>query len=55
MPWDFAAGMILVQEAGGVITRSDGSDLEIAPGTVRGANSGSLLDELLGVLQQESF
>ena len=51
MPWDFAAGMILVQEAGGVLTRSDGSDLEIAPGTVRGANSGSLLDELLGVLQ----
>ena len=51
MPWDFAAGMILVQEAGGVLTRSDGADLEIAPGTVRGANSGSLLDELLGVLQ----
>ena len=54
MPWDFAAGMILVQEAGGILTRSDGSDLEIAPGTVRGANSGSLLNELLGVLQEES-
>jgi len=51
MPWDFAAGMILVQEAGGVLTRSNGSDLEMAPGTVRGANSESLLDELLEILQ----
>jgi len=42
--------MILVREAGGVLTRPDGSDLEIAPGKVRGANSRSLLDELRGVL-----
>ncbi|MGB1657188.1 MAG: inositol monophosphatase family protein [Longimicrobiales bacterium] len=51
MPWDFAAGMILVREAGGVLTRPDGSDLEIAPGKVRGANSRPLLDELRAVLQ----
>jgi myo-inositol-1(or 4)-monophosphatase len=50
MPWDFAAGVILVQEAGGVITGSDGGELAIEPGRVRGANSGPLLDELRATL-----
>mgnify|MGYP001825440991 CR=1 FL=1 len=46
MPWDFAAGLVIVREAGGVLSRPDGSDLEIAPSAVRGANSKSLLQEL---------
>lgn len=51
MPWDFAAGLVLVREAGGVLSRPDGSDLEIAPGKVRGANSRALLDELRSTLR----
>jgi myo-inositol-1(or 4)-monophosphatase len=50
MPWDFAAGLILVREAGGVLSAPDGSELELVTGAVRGANSGALLDELRGVL-----
>lgn len=52
MPWDFAAGMVLVREAGGILTRPDGGELEIAPGAVRGANSTSLLDELREILAE---
>jgi myo-inositol-1(or 4)-monophosphatase len=51
MPWDFAAGIVLVREAGGLLSRPDGSELEIAPGPVRGANSPSLLTELRAVLE----
>jgi len=50
MPWDFAAGVVLVREAGGVLARPDGSELEMAPGPVWGANSKALLEELGGVL-----
>ena len=50
MPWDFAAGIVLVREAGGVLTGPDGRDLELAPGPVRGANSAELLEELMRVL-----
>ncbi len=49
-PWDFAAGVVLVREAGGVMTRADGTDFEIAPGTVYGASSVELLEELRGTL-----
>ena len=51
MPWDFAAGMVLVREAGGVLSRPDGTELDIAPGPVRGANRAELLDELRIVLE----
>lgn len=51
MPWDFAAGMVLVREAGGVVSRPDGSELDIAPGPVRGANSADLLAELRATLE----
>jgi myo-inositol-1(or 4)-monophosphatase len=50
MPWDFAAGIVLVREAGGVVTRPDGGDLDIAPGRVRGANSAEMLEQLMEVL-----
>ena len=51
MPWDFAAGIVLVQEAGGVLARPDGSPLGIEPGRIRGANGPELLDELRSVLE----
>ena len=50
MPWDFAAGIALVQEAGGVLTRPDGSRLDFTPGPVVGANSAALLEELRSLL-----
>jgi myo-inositol-1(or 4)-monophosphatase len=50
MPWDFAAGVVLVQEAGGVLARPDGSALDFTPGPVTGANSVELLDELLALV-----
>ena len=46
MPWDFAAGWLLVEEAGGVMTRTDGSELELADGPVMGASDAKLLEEL---------
>jgi myo-inositol-1(or 4)-monophosphatase len=51
MPWDFAAGVVLVREAGGVLTTPDGSDLGMVPGPVRGANGASLLRELRDTLR----
>lgn len=50
MPWDFAAGVVLVQEAGGVITGADGGELAMEPGRVRGANAAALLDALRATL-----
>lgn len=50
MPWDFAAGLVLVREAGGVLARPDGSDLDFYPGPVCGATSAELLSELLTVI-----
>ena len=50
MPWDFSAGIALVQEAGGVLTRPDGSRLDFTPGPVVGANSAALLEELRSLL-----
>lgn len=51
MPWDFAAGVVLVREAGGVLSRPDGSELRISPDAVRGANGRDLLDELRATLE----
>jgi 3'-phosphoadenosine 5'-phosphosulfate (PAPS) 3'-phosphatase len=51
MPWDFAAGQILVEEAGGALARPDGTPLDLEPGPVRGGNRQELLDELRGVLE----
>jgi fructose-1,6-bisphosphatase/inositol monophosphatase family enzyme len=50
MPWDFAAGMVIVREAGGVLTHPDGTELGIATGAVRGANGPEMLRELRRVL-----
>lgn len=53
MPWDFAAGIVLVEEAGGVMSGPDGAALQILPGRVRGANSHALLGELRRLLEDE--
>lgn len=50
-PWDFAAGLVIVEEAGGVLCRPDGEPLALTPGALAGANSPELLDELLGALE----
>jgi myo-inositol-1(or 4)-monophosphatase len=49
-PWDFAAGIVIVREAGGLMTGAHGDDLGLAPGPVRGANSSELLEALRTVL-----
>jgi myo-inositol-1(or 4)-monophosphatase len=45
-PWDFAGGILVVEEAGGVVARPDRSPLELTPGGVLAANSPGLRDEL---------
>jgi myo-inositol-1(or 4)-monophosphatase len=50
-PWDVAAGIAILREAGGVATRPDGSPIDLAPGPVLAANSQALhgaLGSLLG-------
>lgn len=46
-PWDFAAGVLMVEEAGGVLARPGGDPLVLTPGGVAGANSAALLADLL--------
>ncbi|MGE0158849.1 MAG: inositol monophosphatase [Gemmatimonadales bacterium] len=50
MPWDFAAGIVIVREAGGVVSGPDGGELALAPGHVRGASSPEVLEELMEVV-----
>lgn len=45
-PWDFAAGWLLVEEAGGTVVKLDGSPLELVDTEVMGANSAELLAAL---------
>lgn len=45
-PWDFAAGWVILEEAGGVLTKLDGSPLELGDFAVKGANAPELLAEL---------
>jgi len=50
-PWDFAAGLLIVQESGGVVTRLDGREVDLLDGPVMGASSAALLEELRETLQ----
>ena len=50
-PWDVAAGILLVREAGGVVTDMDGNEAAVGPGHVVAGNPAIhrwLLDELSG-------
>ena len=51
-PWDFGAGMLLVQEAGGMITTAEGTPLTLdGPSSVMAAN-GHIGPELLALIHQ---
>ena len=48
-PWDLAAGMVLVREAGGLVTDIDGGDSIFSRGDVLAGNS-SILKALTPLL-----
>jgi len=50
-PWDAAAGMVILAEAGGVVTRLDGSPVDLEDGSYLAANSPELLEALRVVVQ----
>jgi myo-inositol-1(or 4)-monophosphatase len=50
-PWDFAAGWLLIEEAGGVLVKLDGSPLELGDCGIMGANSPELLEALAEVVR----
>ncbi len=49
-PWDFAAGSLIVEEAGGVVTRADGRALTLDAGSVLAAPR-AIYDQILPVIQ----
>ncbi|MDA1231328.1 MAG: inositol monophosphatase, partial [Planctomycetota bacterium] len=50
-PWDFAAGQLLVEEAGGVVTTCDGQVPPIKKTTLLASN-GLLHDQLLPIVKK---
>lgn len=50
-PWDFAAGALLVSEAGGRVSQFDSSPLEITRGSSVVATNGAVHEELLSFLR----
>ena len=50
--WDIAAGVLLVEEAGGVITAADGGELNLAKPTVLASANRRLHDQMLEVLNR---
>ncbi len=50
-PWDFGAGAFLVTEAGGTVTRMDGSPLDITQPCSVVASNGRIHQEMLGLLR----
>ena len=49
-PWDYAAGMLIVQEAGGVVTDRQGAPLEFLPDREILAANGPLLKDFMTIL-----
>lgn len=45
-PWDYAAGALIVEEAGGVCARVGGGPLGLTPGSVIAGNSAEMLERL---------
>jgi len=45
-PWDVAAGLVILQEAGGMAFRLDGSEIDLRNGSILAANSPEIMDEL---------
>lgn len=51
-PWDIAAGVVLVREAGGLVTAYDGSPFDLDSGRILAANGRlhkQMVDELAGI------
>ena len=51
-PWDIAAGVLLVSEAGGVVTDVDGGPLELSTGRFAAASTEALHRRLIEVLAE---
>ena len=51
-PWDIAAGVLLVSEAGGVVTAVDGGPLDLSTGRFVATSTKDLHRELLGILDE---
>jgi myo-inositol-1(or 4)-monophosphatase len=51
-PWDSAAGVLLVQEGGGVATGSDGRPFELAAGHYLAASTGELHEALVPLVRR---
>jgi len=49
-PWDFAAGWVIVEEAGGVVGRVEGGAPRLSSGTLIGANSPAMKEALQGLI-----
>jgi myo-inositol-1(or 4)-monophosphatase len=49
-PWDYMAGVLLIREAGGVISRLDGSPVGLEPGSILAGASPALAAELAAVV-----
>ncbi len=49
-PWDFAAGILLVTEAGGVVERVEGGPIDATSGSVMAANSLAGMARLKGIV-----
>jgi myo-inositol-1(or 4)-monophosphatase len=45
-PWDVAAGLLILREAGGVASRMDGTSVDLADGSILAANSQHMKDAL---------
>ena len=53
-PWDVAAGITILREAGGIATRPDGSSVDLAPGPVLATNSRAIHGALGSLLRERS-
>ena len=52
-PWDFAAGVIIVREAGGYVTDLDGNERTMEPGDIIAGNE-DMQREVMGLLKSAS-
>jgi len=51
-PWDIAAGALLIQEAGGVVSDPSGAKLDVDRGQIVGAATASLHEEFLAMIRE---
>jgi myo-inositol-1(or 4)-monophosphatase len=49
-PWDIAAGILMIKEAGGTISDYDGTENSLLNGTILAANSLVMQDKILGII-----